>query len=434
MTSDDLVNELLIIVLYTVVTFTNKMLQQIEDLSKTTHTEIVRPIIEHIASPVIETWQDEEEFIVFGKKFNLPQDKENFLKYLKSKIWCSYRKGFCQIGGDGPSSDSGWGCMLRSGQMLLAETFTRLYLGNDWLYDEERVHNRTLRSDSKYWDIINQIIDKRSSRYSIHQIALMGTGNGKNVGEWFGPNSICHAIKKLSQYDEINNLHVHVTNPSTIYIDTIEEELFSRAKDDDRSKLEKEVSKVWKPLLLLVPVRLGLDSFNQAYLEHLKVCLQHPYSVGCVGGKPNQAFYFLGFSDKSLVFLDPHTTQNIPEIPACSKENKFFDDSSYHCDFPRKILFDDIDPSLALGFFIKTNDQFNKFCQHIQSYKTNKNCERVVTVVKEAPKYNFEFMPNSRKKQKKTKTYNEESVDLTEDLKMNTSTDSDESFEVLEEI
>ena len=67
-------------------------------------------------------------------------------------------------------------------------------------------------------------------------------------------------------------------------------------------------------------------------------------------------------------------------------------------------------------------------------YKTNKNCERVVTVVKEAPKYNFEFMPNSRKKQKKTKTYNEESVDLTEDLKMNTSTDSDESFEVLEEI
>lgn len=27
--------------------------------------------------------------------------------------------------------------------------------------------------------------------------------------------------RKLSQYDEINNLHVHVTNPSTIYIDTI---------------------------------------------------------------------------------------------------------------------------------------------------------------------------------------------------------------------
>ena len=40
MTSDDLVNELLIIVFYTVVTFTNKMLQQIEDLSITTHTEI----------------------------------------------------------------------------------------------------------------------------------------------------------------------------------------------------------------------------------------------------------------------------------------------------------------------------------------------------------------------------------------------------------
>ena len=38
------------------------------------------------------------------------------------------------------------------------------------------------------------------------------------------------------------------------------------------------------------------------------------------------------------------------------------------------------------------------------------------------------------KKQKKTKTYNEESVDLTEELKMNNSTESDESFEILEEI
>lgn len=50
----------------------------------------MRPIIEHIASPVIETWQDEEEFIVFGKKFNLPQDKENFLKYLKLECLSDY--------------------------------------------------------------------------------------------------------------------------------------------------------------------------------------------------------------------------------------------------------------------------------------------------------------------------------------------------------
>ena len=62
-----------------------------------------------------------------------------------------------------------------------------------------------------------------------------------------------------------------------------------------------------------------------------------------------------------------YTSINSLTIQACSKENKFFDDSSYHCDFPRKILFDDIDPSLALGFFIKTYDQFSKFCQHIQS-------------------------------------------------------------------
>ena len=40
---------------------------------------------------------------------------------------------------------------------------------------------------------------------------------------YFKNLSLCMAnfCRKLSQYDEINNLHVHVTSPSTIYIDLI---------------------------------------------------------------------------------------------------------------------------------------------------------------------------------------------------------------------
>lgn len=37
--------------------------------------------------------------------------------------------------------------------------------------------------------------DKRSAPYSIHQIALAGVSHGKQVGEWFGPNTIAQVLK-----------------------------------------------------------------------------------------------------------------------------------------------------------------------------------------------------------------------------------------------
>ena len=57
----------------------------------------------------------------------------NFLEHVVSMVWCTYRDGFSPVGPPIFTSDAGWGCMLRTAQMMLAQSLLSLELGRDWL-------------------------------------------------------------------------------------------------------------------------------------------------------------------------------------------------------------------------------------------------------------------------------------------------------------
>uniref|UniRef100_A0A8B9FNQ3 Cysteine protease n=1 Tax=Amazona collaria TaxID=241587 RepID=A0A8B9FNQ3_9PSIT len=104
-----------------------------------------------------------------------------------------------------------------------------------------------------------------------------------------------------------------------------------------------------KAVFILVPVRLGGGRTNMGYLKFVKGILGLEYCVSIVGGKPKQSYYFAGFQDDSLIYMDLHYYQSF--VFASIKD---FSLELFYCPTPRKMSFKKMDPSCAINFFCRT--------------------------------------------------------------------------------
>ncbi len=128
---------------------------------------------------------------------------EGFFGDFQSRFWFTYRKGFPRIEPSLFTTDAGWGCMLRTGQSLMAEAFARHYFGRNW-----RVWQLNCDDDSSRMALLrqlhSQIIQEFSdlpleecpqARFSVHQMAQEGAKIGTPIGQWFGPSVLSKVLK-----------------------------------------------------------------------------------------------------------------------------------------------------------------------------------------------------------------------------------------------
>ncbi|XP_054282504.1 cysteine protease ATG4B-like [Macrosteles quadrilineatus] len=309
---------------------------------------------------------------ILGKQYNAINDLEEIRRDIHSRLWFSYRKGFVQIGDSGLTSDKGWGCMLRCGQMLIGQALLFLHLGRDWRWSPQC-------RDRAYLRILRMFEDRRTAPYSIHQIALMGASEGKSVGEWFGPNTVAQVLRKLSAYDEWSSVAFHVAMDNTVVINDVRQLCTSETQRSDVRRRARS----WKPLVLVVPLRLGITDINPVYVQAIKATFTFKQSLGVIGGKPNHALYFIGCVGNDVIFLDPHTTQSIGVVNGKEHQHEWKMDSSYHCNQASRLHILQMDPSVAVSFFCRTEAEFDSLCELIRKHMVTPDGQALIELSEE---------------------------------------------------
>ncbi|KAG6332117.1 hypothetical protein ID866_6969 [Astraeus odoratus] len=229
-------------------------------------------------------------------------------------------------GEKGWTSDSGWGCMLRTGQTLLANALLHLHLGrgkhmlliicinfltiiSDWRRPPLPVRTNDFAT---YVQIITWFLDTPlpQAPFSVHRMALAGKDLGKDVGQWFGPSTAAGAIKTLVHAFPEAGLGVAVAADGVVY----QTDVYSASNVHTRSPRRLARSS-WgeRAVLVLVGIRLGLDGVNPIYYGAIKSLFTFPQSVGIAGGRPSSSYYFLGSQADNLFYLDPHHAR--PAVP-----------------------------------------------------------------------------------------------------------------------
>ncbi|KAJ6581256.1 hypothetical protein B0H19DRAFT_500096 [Mycena capillaripes] len=256
-----------------------------------------------------------------------------FYSDFRSRVWCTYRKDFEAIRDDGPrgwTSDAGWGCMLRTGQSLLANALLTVHVGRDWRRPppspasrspssfflpspnsspknthrrkhsvpsspspvmaapplsptttsnssssaSQEDHTRTRACHAAYVRLLTWFLDTPAPEapFSVHRMALAGKDLGTEVGMWFGPSIAAGAIKALVQAFPGCGLGVSVATDGVLYQSSVFEASHASPPSDPDAE---SGSLSWgdRPVLLLLGLRLGLDGVNPIYHDTVKVIL-----------------------------------------------------------------------------------------------------------------------------------------------------------------
>lgn len=313
---------------------------------------------------------------LYDKYYSTKNDFNLFNIELYYVIYFSYRSNFPAIYNSKNKnkyiSDCGWGCMIRTAQMILARGIQLLKIQEE----PNQVNEKTIETislflelylDNEIWKrthitMVNKInhisgnsFEVRSALppFSIQNICKVGEMYGKYAGEWFSDVNMVNIFSNLNEeYEPISNLKIIHFQDGVIYKNTIDSNIPSQ-------KFPK--------LIIFVSVRHGLSKLSTEYTQSVKDFFSLPFNIGIIGGRDYNAHYFIGLAGENLLYLDPHLNQGL--VNSIDDLNK--DPSSYMKKQIYELNVKNMSPAFTMGFCIYDRSQYDVFISALKCFSEN---------------------------------------------------------------
>ncbi len=352
-----------------------------------------------------------------------------FYHYILTFFYMSYRSDFTNLnltGSGNYTTDCGWGCMLRSSQMLVSKGLIERKIYKNKIKDLNKNDLNTIRKDVlicflddtisienilsniDYQYFLNQYkklcqFDMRYSSlteiippFSIQMLCKIG----KCSGQFTSDINMIKTFMKINK-EMFNDLEFIHFECGTLYKEKILkvccEELFCSCKNNNFSILEDNIidkssicdncfnecllkNKITaadilienkrkflfnQSCIIFISFRLGLKEIHPDNIKIIPdLFMKFHNNLGFISGKENKAFYFIGLNGEKLMFVDPHLNQ-------VSIKGNLSDISSYFIKEIYLMDIKDISSALTTGIIINTMTDLKTFFSEVNWFIKN---------------------------------------------------------------
>ena len=270
-----------------------------------------------------------------------------FLEDFQSRIFLPYRKGFESIAIHEDTNrgslvtDKGWGCTIRSTQMMMAQSLVSILLGRDF-----RSSSATDEQIDIFRGIVWRFVDIPAAKLSLHRFVTYGKNKlNKTPGSWFSPRGAALAVRDLWSHSK--QIGVLFFEGDSVVPETITNKL----------------GEVRDGLILLVSLRLGLHSIELPTYNELVRLFKLPMFQGMVGADGREAYYIPAVSDEFVYYLDPHVV-----YPALNEVTPL-EETILSMAAPNRMPRERLSPDISVAFTVKSKAEADKLLAFMRKSK-----------------------------------------------------------------